>query len=186
MIEKLTALADKSDYMVTGNEIMVDLSSWNQNDQLGLRIREIKQAIRERKIIHFTYYTNEKLTERRVEPCVIVFKDTNWYFYAYCLLREDFRLFKLRRMSELMITDTSFTAREFSIDRVKWDQEFDQDKHLPIEVMFDKSLKHLVDDIFGMGNYEIMEDGRLKVNIYMGESGWLYGFLLGFGEPRSA
>ena len=38
---------------------------------------------------------------------------------------------------------------EFSIDRVKWDQEFGQDKHLPIEVMFDKSLKHLVDDIFG-------------------------------------
>lgn len=140
LIEKLTALTDKSDYIVTGNEIMVDLSSWNQNDRLGQRIREIKQAIRERKIIEFTYYTNEKLTKRKVEPCVIVFKNTNWYLYAYCLLREDFRLFKLRRMSELVIRDTGFAEREFSIDRVKWDEEFDQNKHLPVQVMFDKSM----------------------------------------------
>lgn len=182
LIEKLTAIAARSGYIPAGHEIMIDLSSWNKNDQLGMRIQEIKKAIRERKIIEFIYYTNEKLTERKVEPCVIVFKETNWYLYAYCLLREDFRLFKLKRMSQLKITDTGFNAREFSTDRVKWDGELDKDKHLSIVVMFDKSMQHLVDDIFGIENYEIIEDGRLKVTFRMGEGGWLYGFLLGFGD----
>jgi len=182
LIEKLSAIADKSEYIPTGNEIMIDLSSWNKNNQLGVRIREIQKAIRERKIIEFTYYTNERLTERKVEPCIIVFKETNWYLYAYCLLREDFRLFKLKRISELKITDTCFNIREFSLDRVKWDNEFEKDKHLSIVVMFDESMKHLVDDIFGKDNYEIMDDARLKVTFHLGDGGWLYGFLLGFGD----
>jgi len=182
LIEKLTNIAGKSDYIPTGNEIMIDLSSWNKNDQLGLRIREIKKAIRERKIIQFIYYSNGKLTERRVEPCIIIFKEANWYLYAYCLLRKDFRLFKLRRMSGLKITDIAFEAREFSIDSVNLDGDFDNDKHLPIVVMFDKSMVYVVNDIFGINNYEIAPDGRLKVTFHMGISGWLYGFLLGFGD----
>lgn len=182
LIEKLSDIANKSDYMPTGNEIMIDLSSWNKNDRLALRIQEIKKAIRERRIIEFIYYTNEKLTDRKVEPCVIVFKETNWYLYAYCLLRKDFRLFKLRRMSGLKITDASFEARKFSIDSVKWDGEFDSNRHSPIVVLFDKSMEYSVDDIFGVDNYEIVEDGRLKVTFHMGISGWLYGFLLGFGD----
>lgn len=182
LIEKLNNVAYKSDYVPTGNEIMIDLSSWNKNDRLGSRIQDIKNAIRERKIIEFMYYSNERLTERRVEPCVIIFKEANWYLYAYCLLRKDFRLFKLRRMSGLKITDIDFEARGFSIDSASWDGEFDSDGHSPIVVMFDKSMVYAVNDIFGMDNYEIAQDGRLKVTFHMGINGWLYGFLLGFGD----
>lgn len=182
LIEKLTNIAGKSDYIPPGNEIMIDLSSWNKNDRLGLRIREIKKAIRERKIIEFTYYSNEKLTVRKVEPCVIVFKEANWYLYAFCLLRQDFRLFKLRRMSELRIIDAVFAAREFFLDSVNWDGEYDGDRQSAIVVLFDRSMKYAVNDIFGVNNYEIVENGRLKVTFHMGMGGWLYGFILGFGD----
>ncbi|MCX7922535.1 MAG: YafY family transcriptional regulator [Clostridia bacterium] len=182
LIEKLTNIANRSDYIPTGNEIMIDLSSWNKNDQLGLRIHEIKKAIRERKIIEFEYFSNEKVTERKVEPCIMVFKEASWYLYAYCLLREDFRLFKLRRMSGLKITGTSFKAREFSVDSVNWDEDIDKDLHSTIVVLFDKSMEYSVNDIFGIANYETIEDGRLKVTFHMTVGGWLYGFLLGFGD----
>jgi len=182
LIEKLAGIANKSDYVPTGNEIMIDLSSWNKNDQLSLRIKEIRKAIRERRIIEFMYYSNEKLTERRVEPYVIIFKEANWYLYAYCLLRKDFRLFKLRRMSGLKITDIYFETRGFSFDSLNWSGEFDSGVRLPIVVLFDKSMVNVVNDIFGMDNYEIAPDDRLKVTFYMGISGWLYGFLLGFGD----
>jgi predicted DNA-binding transcriptional regulator YafY len=92
LIEKITCLANKSDYIATGSEILIDLSPWNKNDQLVYRIQELRKAVRHRKIVEFTYYSNEKLTKRKAEPYVIVFKDTNWYLYAYCLLRRDFRL----------------------------------------------------------------------------------------------
>lgn len=181
LIEKLSMIANKSDYVVTGNEIMIDLSPWNKNDRLALRIQEIKKAIREQKIIEFVYYSNNNLTARKVEPYVIVFKDSSWYLYAYCLLRQDFRLFKLRRMSELNIMDTSFEAKKSSIDHLKWDGEIDRSSS-PIVAVFDKSMRHPLNDIFGMGNYEILADGRLKVTFQMGISDWLYGFILGFGN----
>jgi predicted DNA-binding transcriptional regulator YafY len=182
LIEKISGIAERSEYIPTGDEILIDLSPWNKNDRLGHRIQEIKRAIRERRLIAFTYCSYEKCTERTVEPCVIVFKDSNWYLYAHCLLRKDFRLFKLRRMRSLKITDTAFAKREFSIDEVHWDGESDSEETVPVVVLFGKSMEYSLTDIFGMDNHETMEDGRLKVTFYMPLSGWLYGFLLGFGD----
>jgi predicted DNA-binding transcriptional regulator YafY len=182
LIEKLTGIAEKSGYIPAGNEIMIDLSPWNKDDQLGFRIRELKKAVRERRIVEFAYYSNEKLTERKVEPCIIVFKETNWYLYAFCLLRQEFRMFKLRRMSSLEITDETFNAREFPTDKVKLNWEIDRERTPAVIALFDKSMEYTVNDIFGMDNYEVMENGRLKVTFHMEMSGWLYGFLLEFGD----
>lgn len=182
LIDKLTGMVNKSDYVPAGNEIIIDFSSWNKNDQLKTRIQDIKKAINKRNIIEFTYYSNEKLTKRKVEPYVIVFKEANWYLYAYCLERKDFRLFKLRRMSDLKITDAAFDARDFSLDNLNLEQEFDSNKSLSIVAMFDKTMVNVVNDIFGFNNYEIAMDGRLKVTFNMALNGWLYGFILGFGD----
>ena len=67
LIEKLTNIANKSDYIPTGNEIIIDLSSWNKNDPLGLKIKEIKKAIRERKIIEFEYISGDLSQQHRFD-----------------------------------------------------------------------------------------------------------------------
>jgi predicted DNA-binding transcriptional regulator YafY len=182
LIEKFSNIASKSDYIPTGNEIIIDLSSWNKNDQLCIKIQEIKKAIQERRVIEFIFYTNEKLTERKVEPYTIVFKNTNWYLYAYCLLRNDFRLFKIRRMSDIGLTDNSFNVREYSINDIQWNGESDTDRHTEVVALFDKSMKYSIDDIFGVENYIVLEDGRIRVTFHMAVGEWLYGFLLGFGD----
>lgn len=182
LIEKFSSAAAQTEYLPAGNEILIDLSSWNKDDQLSLRIRELKQAIYAKMVIEFNYYTNEKLTQRRVEPYVIVFKEANWYLYAYCLLRQDFRFFKLRRMSELELLEINFSMREFSLDKVDWQSESESEKETQIVVVFDPRMKYEVNDTFGIDNYEILADGRLKVVFQMGLSSWLYGFLLGFGD----
>ncbi|KNY27967.1 helix-turn-helix transcriptional regulator [Pseudobacteroides cellulosolvens] len=181
LIEKLSGVTENSDYMPAGNEIAIDLSSWNKNDRLHLRINEIKKAIRLQNIIRFTYYAYGKLTERKVEPCVIIFKESNWYLYGYCLLRNDFRLFKLRRISQLEITDEIFVMRDYSIEKFDINGDIDGDKGPEIVLLFEKSMTYAVDDIFGIDNYEVMEDGKIKVRFNMGIGDWLYGFVLGFG-----
>lgn len=182
LIEKFSGIASKTHYIPTGNEIMIDLSSWNKNDQLGIKIQGIKKAIQGRKVVEFVYYANEKLTVRKVEPCIIVFKETNWYLYAYCFLRNDFRLFKIRRMSDIRLTETSFDAREYSINDMQWKGDYDADKLTEIVVLFDKSMKYSIDDIFGVENYMVREDARIQVTFHMTVGGWLFGFLLGFGD----
>ncbi|HEY9063055.1 MAG TPA: YafY family protein [Pseudobacteroides sp.] len=182
LIEKLSVVANKSEYMPAGNEIVIDLSSWNKNDRLYLRIDKLKKAIRQQNIIDFKYYTNGSLTTRKIEPCVILFKESNWYLYGFCLLRNDFRLFKLKRISDFKITDEKFTMREYSIEDLNLSGDFDMGRQSEIVLLFEKSMRYAVDDIFGVDNYEIMKDGRIKVKFNMGINDWLYGFLLSFDD----
>ena len=182
LIEKLTGIASNTDLIPTGNEIMIDLSSWNKSDRLGRDIEKIKDAIRRRRLISFRYYTHEILTERKAEPYQIIFKESNWYLYAFCLLRNDFRLFKLRRMSELKVLDTEFEPRPFTIEEMQWDESFAGDSFSQIVVKFDPAMKYVIDDIFGVENYDYEDDGSLTVNFFMPSGAWLHGFLLGFGD----
>jgi predicted DNA-binding transcriptional regulator YafY len=182
LIEKLTGVTTNTEYMPIGNEIMIDLSPWNKNNQLADKIKQLKRTIRERRFVEFLYYSNDHSTKRRVEPHVIVFKETNWYLYAFCLLRNDFRLFKLRRINELSVTENSFKIREFSLDRIEWEGEFEDKNDELIVALFDKSMKYTVNDIFGVNNYETLEDESIKVSFSYGQNSWIYGFLLSFGD----
>lgn len=182
LIEKLTGITSSAGLLPPGDEIMIDLSSWNKFDQLAKDIQRIKGAIRSRRLIRFHYYTNETLTDRTVEPYQVIFKQSNWYLYAYCLLRNDFRLFKLRRMNGLAIQGDSFEPRAYSIEEMKWDETYDMDDHMRIVALFDPVMKYSVEDIFGFENYEYEQDGRLRVTFLMPTGVWLYGFLLGFGD----
>lgn len=182
LIEKLAGITSDKDLIPTGNEIMIDLSSWSRYDQLSKSIRRIKDAIRDRRMIRFLYYTNEALTERQTEPYQVIFKESNWYLYAFCRLRNDFRLFKLRRMSGLEILDESFEPRPFSVEDLRWEESYDKKDQLEITVLFDPVMKYSVNDIFGVENYEYTDDGRLRVTFIMPSGAWLPGFLLGFGD----
>ncbi len=182
LIEKLSGITADTNLIPTGNEIMIDLSSWSRYDQLSKEIGRIRNAIHDHRRIRFLYYTNEKLTERIAEPYQIIFKQSNWYLYAFCLLRSDFRLFKLRRMSELDILEEGFEPRPFSIEEMRWDEAYDGDARMKITVLFDPVMKYSIDDIFGVENYECEVDGRIRVTFFMPTGTWLYGFLLGFGD----
>ncbi len=182
LIEKLTGITQNSDLVHTGAEIMIDLSSWNRYDKLGREIRLIREAIRCQKKIRFLYNTNKKLTERTVEPYQIIFKEANWYLYAYCLLRNDFRLFKLRRMNSVSVLEESYAARQYAIDDLQWEKVNDRKDFEEIIVLFDPVMKYSIDDLFGVESYQYLEDGRLRATFILPREPWLYGFLLGFGD----
>lgn len=182
LIEKFTGITSEKVMIPTGSEIMIDLSSWNKYDQLSQSIRMIRDAIRGHNLIRFTYYTNEALTERQAEPYQIIFKEANWYLYAFCRLRNDFRLFKLRRMSGLDILEKCFEPRPYSIEDLQWDESFDKSGMIQVIMLFDPVMRYSVEDIFGAGNYEYADDGRLRVAALLPNGAWLNGFLLGFGD----
>lgn len=182
LIDKFSGISTESSSISAGQELVIDLSPWNKYDQLGIMIDEIKMAIHNRQNLDFLYITGQNITRRRVEPHVIVFKQSNWYLYAFCLLRQDFRLFKLKRIYELSLSDQIFTPREFSLDKINWDDEPQYLQLEPVVVVFDPVLKYAVRDIFGPDNYEILDDGRIKVSFPGQGNDWLYGFLLSFGD----
>lgn len=182
LIDKFSGLSIQPGDMPAGQEMIIDLSPWNKHDQLGVMIEEIKKAVRSRQIIEFLYITRQSITRRRVEPLVIVFKQSNWYLYAFCLLRQDFRLFKLKRIYELSLCNEFFDPRDFSLDEINWDDEAQYPHLEPVVVAFDPLLKYAVRDMFALDSFETMEDGRIKVAFPGQGMDWLYGFLLSFGD----
>ncbi len=107
--------ADKAnDIELKTNQICIDLHPWigNQNIQTYLEI--IKTALQDCKLVSFEYIAHHgKKTVRTVEPYQLVLKSGHWYFQGYCHIRNDFRLFRLSRISNLQMKEENFIPRDY-------------------------------------------------------------------------
>lgn len=69
-------------------------------------------ACRDREVVSFDYEDREgRATQRRVEPQGLVSSDSRWYLAAWDFAREDFRTFRVDRLSRLKVTRTRFAPR---------------------------------------------------------------------------
>ncbi len=184
---KIKTLIDKVKYTNTAtctfeqDEILIDLTNWYCDKKTIEFIGVIKKAIRERLTIDIVYNKWDNTENRKINPYTLVLKNTNWYVYAYCFKRQDFRLFKIQRIEKISFTDQMFIRKEIQLDRISWDNN-KIEKTEVVEILFDKSIKNIAIDVFGIEKCKIIEGGRVRVVTNMKIDKWIYGFLLGFGS----
>ncbi len=96
------------------NQICIDLSPWMGNSNIQPYLEIIKAALQESRQLSFEYVAHHgKKSARTVEPYQLVLKGSHWYLQGYCYERNDFRLFRLSRMSNLQIQERTFTPRDY-------------------------------------------------------------------------
>jgi len=171
--------------------ISVDLTLNQGNRSLRRLLKVIETALNDAKLLLFQYMDKKgNCTSRAVEPYKVVFKESHWYLQAYCTDREDYRIFKLARMSDVRVSKTTFVPRDFTplpMDGSNWMT----DTRVPVLIRIDKSMKDQVIERFGEDNIvESREhDCIAKYPIANNEDG--YRTLLKFGaaceiiEPAS-
>jgi predicted DNA-binding transcriptional regulator YafY len=95
-------------------QITVDHTPWFGMETLKVDIEEIITAVANKNLlkIEYTNYSGE-LSERQVEPYRVLLKNANWYLIAFCLSKNEFRIFKLSRISCLEVLDEIFESRDF-------------------------------------------------------------------------
>ena len=156
LMEKIKA--GSSDF-VSGNEsILIDLSTWNKESLLP-KIELIQDAIELGKTLKFKYYAPSGNTEREIEPYFLIFKWSSWYVYGYCLLRNDYRMFKLNRMADMV------HAKKFEKRSAVPMPDLSNEKVFPpqakVKAVFHSSMKwHLIEE-FGIESFTEMPDGKL-------------------------
>ena len=96
------------------SDIVIDLSQWYDDEAQDL-IVGIRNAISNKQLVSIEYISKISSTVRTIEPYKLVFKERDWYVYAYCLLCMDFRLFKLNRISAYEITTDYFVPRQVTV-----------------------------------------------------------------------
>lgn len=96
------------------DQIHIDLSQWIGYRNVQSYLEILKIALQENKLLSFEYADRHgNKTEREAEAYQIVLKGNHWYFQGYCYKRNDFRLFKLARISNLKLEEIFFTPRDY-------------------------------------------------------------------------
>lgn len=96
-------------------QIMIDLNPWTNDQTLHPFLEIIKTAMDHHHLIQFNYTDNQgNQTLRIIEPYRLVLKEISWYIQAYYLEKNNFRTFKLSRITNLNEMNHSFKPRKFS------------------------------------------------------------------------
>jgi len=167
--------------IIKANQITIDLTTWMGNKSLLLLIEQIKQALKESRLLQFSYCNNNGvISNRQVEPYQLVLKETHWYLQAFCLEKQDFRIFKLFRISNLVIDTTSFIPRAFSpkpLDGGDWINH----NLIPIQLLVEASLYEKMMELCGEERIKPFGENKFLVDFMFVPDDYGYNILLGFG-----
>lgn len=177
VLSKLSSLFKKEEEQW----IDVDFSNWGSGQEEKKRFDCIKTAILERYRITFQYFGSYgKTTSRTVEPVKLRFKNSDWYLQGFCLEKQGYRTFKIKRMSNLKRTDQQFEKRVEEIPSLE-PEAAPFHKLVSLHLRFSEKLAFRVYDTFEADQIERLEDGSFLVETCYPEDDWVYSFLLSFG-----
>lgn len=175
-LDKLGSLFGNED----SNWIEVDFGFWGDGEKEAGIFEILKKAIFDKHVVEFQYAavgSERKL--RRVEPLKLVFKGSNWYLYAYCREREDYRFFKLKRMQDIIVAEEAF-RRHVPKRVLKKENAYDKQQKVWVTLKLSKEAFYRAMDDFP--EYEVLEDGSALVSGEFVQGEWLVDMLLGLGE----
>ena len=152
----------------------------NRNIQPYLEI--IKTALEESKLLSFEYvdrYGNK--TVRTAEPYQLVLKNSHWYWHGYCLKRNDFRLFKISRISNLQIQEEFFTPRDYQKPQLDF-VDILATMQTKIKIRIHKSVMDRVLDFCADEHFSPDGNEHYIVSLPFIENEYYYNILFSFGD----
>lgn len=177
LMDKLSV--DERGYLTGATSVLIDLSAWSK-EFYAQNIEIIRQAIDLGKLITFTYYAPKGESKREIEPYYLVFKWSDWYVYGYCRERQDFRLFKLRRMEELIDTGIIFQKRTAPYPDLSNERFFTGGYQ--VQALFAPECKWRLLEEFGRESFDEQSDGMLLFEFEFTDKDNLFSWIMTFGD----
>ena len=164
------------------DQIHIDLSQWMGNCNIQPFLEIIKTALQISKLLSFDYVAHHgNMSTRTVEPCQLVLKNSHWYLYGYCYVRNDFRLFRLSRMSSLQIQDENFIPRAYPKPQLEFDDILAAMQSI-IKIRIHKSIIDRVLGYCAYENFTLDGDEHYIVSFPFVDNDYHYDILLSFGN----
>lgn len=164
------------------NQICIDLSPWTGNSSIQPYFEMIKAALQENRLLTFEYIAHHgNKGVRTVEPYQLVLKNSHWYLQGYCHKRNDYRLFRLSRMSNLQMQEETFTARDYQKPILDF-AEILETMQTKIKIRIHKSGMDRVLDFCAYEDFSPDGDAHYIVSFPFIENEYHYGILLSFGD----
>lgn len=170
------------DIEIKTNQICIDLSPWIGNRTIRPYLETIRTALQDYKLLSFEYTAHRgNKTVRTVEPYQLVLKSSHWYFYGYCCTRNDYRLFRLSRMSELQMEQETFVPRDYQKPILDF-EEILVVMQTEVKIRIHKSILDRVLEYCTFDHFTPDDDEHYFVNFPFIENDYHYDILLSFGD----
>lgn len=170
------------DIEIKTNQICIDLSPWIGNRNIQPYLEIIKSALRDHKLLYFEYTAHHGYkTVRTVEPYQLVLKGSHWYFQGYCHIRNDYRLFKLSRMSNLQMKQKTFIPRDYQKPILDF-EEMAETKQIEVKIRIHKSVLDRALEYCTYDHFVRDGDEYYIANFPFIQNDYYYDILLGFGD----
>lgn len=179
-INKIADKFSNKDIVQSSNgTILIDLSS-HYKKILTLKIELIKKAIDEECLINFRYFYDKGEVEKVVEPYILIFRWSSWYILGYCTERNDFRLFKLNRITELSVMEQSFYKRDVPNEKLEFDKFFTNE--IKLVALFEERVMYRLVDEYGVDSFTTVENNKLLFKMGFSNMDNLLDWIKSFGD----
>ncbi|PFQ36862.1 transcriptional regulator [Bacillus cereus] len=188
LVEKIHSIilpSYEEEFQNKTNRVLIDYSPWDGIEHLRPKLKLLDEALDSCVLVNFTYSNAEgEVSKRIVEPHVLILKGREWYLQAYCIEKEAFRLFKLKRMKELVINrEKTFIRRDATTQEHLKSESQSKPSNVPEVVLrFKDEARHLAEEWFGIEALLPVEDGGWLIKKAYPENEWLYSFILSLGH----
>ena len=161
--------------------IEIEFSSWGNSTEDSAVFEQIKNAILEHCFIEIIYSGNQEgLVERKIKPIKLCFKDQAWYLYAYCCLREDYRFFKLKRISRITVLDTRFEPEMVGKVLPEVSKKYSEPmESIPVILEISKEMAFRAYE--ELNNITVTDSGKLLCKIEVTDINWFICYVLSYG-----
>ena len=162
--------------------IEIDFSRWSNPKHDREKFDTLKDAIMQRKTLAFSYPNSTgEISKRKAYPLKLVFQGQAWYIQAFCLLKEDYRTFKINRMIDLQVLPETFDAALYTPPPVV-PQNIPPHVKIHIRAIFTATVAYRIYDEFNVEDISQNADGSFTVDTSMPFDEWLYGYFLSYGD----
>lgn len=164
--------------------VVMDFQPWGQRQGLKPAVSLLKKAIQEKRRVVMEYIDHQGNTERRtIEPASLILKGNIWYVQAFCLEREDHRLFRLSRMQDITMLSEMYEPRPWpGKERLEWDSSWSSALEQETVLLFEAAARQRVADMFPPEQVTVNPDGSFRVHVLYKLDEWFYGMILSFGD----
>lgn len=176
LMEKLSA--GSSNLLAGDTHILIDLSSWYK-ESLSPKIELLHGAILSGRKVSFLYFSPKGESLRSIEPYDLIFQWSNWYVWGWCECREDYRLFKLNRMTDLKMGDV-FEKRMNPLPDLSQRNVFPYSYQVKAKIQPEYKWR-LVEE-FGPESFTVLPDGTLLFTFGFTDKTSIISWIASFGS----
>lgn len=180
LLDKIRAMSKQPGGNMTfsSDTLVIDSGGWGNTDSQRHKIKALYPGVFTSLVTEISYSDDGgKASRRSIEPYTFLFKEGNWYLYAFCRMRGDFRVFKLSRISEITVSKKGFVKKKIDLKAEPWNESFRRTvKTVTLTLTVSEDAVSGVADLLGE---DAIKEGRAVADVVLSDA--LISRLMSFG-----